>query len=192
MTGPTTTSTMDEPMTGSSIAREDESTHPLAEAGQQATESAGRLASRAADLGLQQADRGREQAATGIEHVAESIRRITADMETDQPAIANAAETAADQAEKVAMYLREHDAREILGNVERFARRQPLLFLGGAFVLGMAASRFIKAAAGDRSADLATDGSRSPAGYRWRSVTPSTSNAYEAIGPGTTGRNEGS
>ena len=192
MTGPTTTSTMDEPMTGSSIAGEDESTHPLADAGQQATESAGHLASRAADLGLQQADRGRAQAANGLEHVAESIRRITVDMETEQPAIANAAESAADQAEKVAMYLREHDAREILGTVENFARRQPLLFLGGAFVLGMAASRFIKAAAGDRSAELATDGSRSPGGYRWRSVTPPTSNAYAAIGPGAASRNEGS
>ena len=192
MTGPTTTSRMDEPMTGSATAGEDESTHPLAEAGQQATESAGHLASRAADLGLQQADRGREQAANGIEHVAESIRRITADMETEQPAIANAAETAADQAEKVATYLREHDAREILGNVENFARRQPLLFLGGAFVLGMAASRFIKAATADQSGLQAMDGSRGPGGYRWRSVTPRTSDAYEATGPGTMSRNEGS
>jgi hypothetical protein len=192
MTGPTTTSTIDEPITGSSISGEGESTHPLAEAGQQATENAGHLASRAADLGLQQADRGREQAANGIEHVAESIRRITADMQTEQPAIANAAETAADQAERVATYLREHDAREILGNVENFARRQPLLFLGGAFVLGMAASRFIKAATADQGAELAEDRARGPAGYRWRSVTAANPDAYEAIGPGTRNRSEGS
>ena len=189
MTG-RTTSTMDEPMTASATDGDGESTHPLAEAGQQATESAGHLASRAADLGLQQADRGREQAANGIEHVAESIRRFTADMETEQPAIANAAETAADQAERFAVYLREHDAREILGNVENFARRQPLLFLGGAFVLGMAASRFIKAATTDGTADQTTDGSREPGGYRWRSVTPT--NAYEATGPGAMSRSEGS
>src|SRR5688572_4218623 len=110
MTGSTTTPTMDEPMAASRPG-EGEFTHPLAEAGQQATESIGHLASRAADVGLQQADRGRQQAASGIEHVAESLRRMTTDMQVEQPAIANAADTAADQAERFATYLREHDAR---------------------------------------------------------------------------------
>ena len=59
MAGTRTTTITDEPMTGMS-AREDESTHPLAEAGQQATEGAGHLATRAVDLGLKQADRGRQ------------------------------------------------------------------------------------------------------------------------------------
>lgn len=188
MTGPSTTQTMDEPMAGSSEGSE--STHPLAEAGQQAADSAAHLASRAADLGLQQADRGREHAANGIEQVGETIRRITTDMQVDQPAIANVAETAADQAERVAAYLREHDAREILGNVEDFARRQPLLFLGGAFVLGVAASRFIKAAAGGQRSELIGDASRTPAGHRWVAVSNPPSDAYEATGPGTRNGNE--
>jgi hypothetical protein len=164
----------------------------LAEAGQQAADSAGHLASRAADIGLQQADRGRESAANGIEHVADSIRRITTDMQDEQPAISNVAETAADQAQRVATYLREHDAREILGNVESFARRQPLIFLGGAFVLGVAASRFIKAAAGGQGSELADGGSRTAAGYQWRPGTMDpSSGAYEATGPGTRNGNEG-
>lgn len=142
MTGHTT-STLDQPATGSG-----ESEHPLAEAGKEATERAGHLAERATDIGLKTADRGREQAASGIDKVAETIRRVSADMEMDQPAIANAAETAADQADRVAQYLRETDARQMIGNVEEMARRQPLIFLGGAFLLGVAASRFIKAAGG--------------------------------------------
>ena len=121
--------------------------HPLAEAGRDVGESAGHLAERATDLGIKQADRGREQAASSIEQVADSIRRASAHME-GQPTIADAAETAAEQAERVARYLRETDVREIVASVEDMARRQPLVFLGGAFVAGFVAARFIKAAGG--------------------------------------------
>ena len=127
---------------------------PLADAGQQAGQSVGHLAERAADIGFRQADRGKEQAAEGITQVADSIRRVSLDMEGSQPQIAEVAQTAAEQAERIATYLQQTDAREIVRTVENVARRQPLLFLGGAFLLGMAATRLIKAAGGqeqDRS-----------------------------------------
>ena len=156
-----------------------EEAHPLVEAGQQAAETAGHLAARATDLGMKQADRGREQAAEGIEHVARGIRRLSTDLQIDQPAIAGAAETAADQAERVAIFLRDNDAREILSKIEDAARRQPLLFLGGAFVLGVAASRFLKAAGGS------TTGSRALTGDQLR-YRGDSSSAYQATGPGST------
>ena len=125
-----------------------ESTHPLTETGKEAGQRASHLVERGADIGFNQADRGLDQAATGVESVADSIRRVSADMEAEQPQLAEFASTAADQAESLAGYLRENDVRQIIGNVEDYARRQPLLFIGGAFLLGMAASRFIKAAGG--------------------------------------------
>ncbi len=128
------TTTLDAPTTG-------ESTHPLAETGKQAGERASHLIERGADIGL-------DQAVDGIEIVADSIRRVSSDMETEKPQIAELASGAADQAEALANYLRETDVRQLVGNVEDFARRQPLLFVGGAFLLGVAASRFIKAASG--------------------------------------------
>lgn len=141
--------TLDSPSAGQDVGTATgESTHPLAEKGKEAGQRATQLVERGADIGFKQADRGLDQAATGVETVADSIRRVSADMETEQPQIAEFASTAADQAEALAGYLRENDVRQIIGNVEDFARRQPLLFLGGAFVLGIAASRFIKAAAG--------------------------------------------
>jgi hypothetical protein len=121
---------------------------PLAEAGQQVGESVGHLTERATGIGFMQADKGREAAADGVSKVAETIRRVSLDMQTDQPQIASAAETAADQADRIANYLRTTDAREMLSTVENAARRTPLLFLGGAFVLGVAASRIFKAAGG--------------------------------------------
>ena len=186
MTGQDSTTTLDEPTTGSRIETETTEAHPLVQAGQQATASAGQLAERAADVGIQQADRGREMAAGGIEKVAETIRRVSTDMQTDQPQIANVASTAADQAEKVAQFLRENDTRQIISNVEAAARRQPLIFLGGAFVLGAAASRFIKAAGGGRAAQTG-DRSGYSADYRAGATTDYRgSSSYEATGPGGT------
>ncbi len=183
VTGRDSTTTVEEPTTGSSFDTETAETDPLVEAGQQATASAGHLAERAADVGIQQADHGRELAAEGIDKVARAVRRLSTDMEADQPQIAGAALTAADQADKVARYLRETDARQIIGNVEDAARKAPLVFLGGAFLLGMAASRFIKAAGG---------GSQKPshagysAAYRSGASSDLRGSNYEAIGPGAT------
>jgi hypothetical protein len=158
-------------------------THPLAEAGQQATESAGHLAERAADLGIQQADRGREMAAEGIDKLARTVRRVSTDMQTDQPQIANAALTAADQADKVAQYLRQTDARQIISNVEDTARRQPLLFIGGAFLLGLAASRLIKAATPDDEQTAQFGRSGYGTGYRgsgsFQATRPGSGNGHE-------------
>ena len=152
--------------------------HPLAEAGQEATQSVGMLAQRATGLGLQQADKAREQAAGGLEQVTESIRRVSMDLETEQPQIANVVTTAADQAERIAEYLRTTDARQIISTVEDVARKQPLLFLGGAFALGLAASRLLKAAGGEKRSNQMSGTS----GQQW-------SAGYETTGPGAMGTN---
>jgi hypothetical protein len=47
----------------------------------------------------------------------------------------------------VADTVRERDVRELVGEVQDFARRQPTLFFGGAVVLGFAALRFLKSTA---------------------------------------------
>ena len=135
-----------------------EQEHPLAQAGQEAGETAGHLAERAAGAGFQQADRVREQTAQGLNKLADSVRRLSSDMGSEQPAIADLASTAAEQAERVAGYLRQTDARQLVHSIEDVARRQPLLFVGGAFVLGVAASRFVKAAGGDSGASKASYG----------------------------------
>jgi hypothetical protein len=158
--------------------------HPLAEAGQEATQSVGMLAERATGLGFQQADKARTQAADGLEQVTESIRRVSMDLEAEQPQIAGVVTTAADQAERIAEYLRTTDARQILNTVEDVARRQPLIFLGGAFVLGLAASRLLKAAGGPTSRTgsygMSSDGTTA---HQW------SGGGYEATGPGSMGTN---
>jgi hypothetical protein len=191
MTARSSTSTIDETVTTDALTTESGGTgtgqqHPLAEAGQEATQSVGVLAERATNLGFQQADRAKTQAADGLEQITESIRRVSMDLETEQPQIASVVTTAADQAERIAEYLRTTDARQILNTVEDVARRQPLIFLGGAFVLGLAASRFIKAAGGPSGGTgYGLQGGYQQSGYGqdW------TRAGYEATGPGGMGTN---
>lgn len=121
---------------------------PLADAGRELTQDAGRLAERATDIGIQRVDQGREQVAEQVQGVAGAIRRVSTDLESEQPTIADLAQTAAEQAERMSQYLRSTDTRQIVRTVEDFGRRQPALFLGGAFVIGLAASRVLKAANG--------------------------------------------
>lgn len=161
-----------------------EQEHPLAEAGHEVGQSAGHLAERATDIGFQRVDEGREQVALGIGQLAGSIRRISTDMEAEQPAIASAATTAAEQAERLAGYLRTTDARQILRTVEDVARQQPILFLGGAFLAGLAASRFLKAAGGPNTgANANWDGARFGNGYSAGYQSGGTA-SYRPTGPG--------
>jgi hypothetical protein len=50
----------------------------------------------------------------------------------------------AQQVEQVSHYLEQKDLRELVRDVEVFARRNPAVFIGGAFALGMLAARFLK------------------------------------------------
>lgn len=54
------------------------------------------------------------------------------------------ASKAAERVDRAARYLESRDVRDMISGVEGFARREPALFLGGAFALGLFAGRFLK------------------------------------------------
>ena len=162
-----------------------EQQHPLAEAGQEATEATGRIVDRATSIGFERADEGRHRIADGLDQAVTRIREMSTDMEGQQPMIAQVAGTAADGAERVAQYLHTTDTRQMLHSVEDLARRQPILFLGAAFVAGVAAARVIKAAGGGSGAQSAAGYDRYATGYG--PYTPGAASAYEATGPGAAG-----
>src|SRR5688572_2017311 len=58
--------------------------------------------------------------------------------------IAGLTDAMARQADQVADYLRRADGNVLRQDVERLARRQPALVLGGAFVAGLIGARFLK------------------------------------------------
>jgi len=53
----------------------------------------------------------------------------------------------AEQLERAAKLIGKSDARQVLASLERYARREPLLFLGGALLVGIGGARFLKSSA---------------------------------------------
>ena len=58
---------------------------------------------------------------------------------------------AADQIDRFSGYLQNREPRQIMSDAENWARRNPALVLGGAFALGLLASRFLKSGMGGQS-----------------------------------------
>jgi hypothetical protein len=79
--------------------------------------------------------------------IAGAVQRAAGEFDGAVPQAAQYIRQAAGQIETVATAVRERDMRELVGEVQQFARRQPTLFFGGAVVLGFAALRFLKSAA---------------------------------------------
>jgi ElaB/YqjD/DUF883 family membrane-anchored ribosome-binding protein len=122
-------------------------------------EAASTVSDKASDVARQGMSTGMTQAGDQLDAVAKALRNSGDQLRDEQPRMANLADTAADQVEELADRLRNTQPDELIRDAESFARRQPMLVVGGAFLLGAAAARFLKASP-DR-------GSRSAAvGYR--------------------------
>ena len=93
-----------------------------------------------------QKDRGTDALGT----VAQAIRQSTQRLRDEQhESIATFVDRAADQIEGWSRRLREKDVDELLGDVQRLARRQPAVFIGSAFALGLVGARFLKSSRQD-------------------------------------------
>jgi methyl-accepting chemotaxis protein len=82
-----------------------------------------------------------------IGSIAQATGRAANEFEAELPQAAHYIRQASEQIQDVADKVREKDVRELVGEVQDFARQQPTLFFGGAVVLGFAALRFLKSTA---------------------------------------------
>ncbi len=94
-------------------------------------------------------DKQKEHAAEELASVAGTVRQMGDQLkQPEHGAVAQYAahygDVAADQLQQISGYLRQHDVKQLVREVESFARREPLLFTGGAFVLGLMGARFLK------------------------------------------------
>ena len=122
-------------------------------------DTAQRLASQAQEQAGQTVQsglsRGKTRAAETLSGVAQSLRFSGQQLreQQGQAAPGDYAERAAQQVERLSTYLQNTDVGQMVDQVEDFARRQPALFLGGTFVLGLLGARFLKSS---RRAERAT------------------------------------
>jgi hypothetical protein len=117
----------------------------------QAQEKAREVAGQAKGRLKEQVDQRSTQAGQQITTVATDVRSLADELRgqgKDTPA--RYAEQAAEKAESAGQWLENADGDQILRDVEDFARRNPWAVAAGGLVLGLAASRFLKASSSQR------------------------------------------
>lgn len=97
-------------------------------------------------MAIDRVNGSKNQFATKISDIGEALRRASDDLENHHDAaLASSTRKLAGGIDDVGRRLRESDVNDLVGEVEHFVRRNPGLTLGGLFVAGLAAARFLNA-----------------------------------------------
>ena len=134
------------PSTAGGASATDQAKDKAQQAAGQAKEQAQQAAGQAKGALRTQVDQRSTDAGQKVGGFASDVRSVSDQLREqgkDQPA--KLADQAADRADQVSRYLTDNDADRILGDIEDFGRRQPWAVIGGGVVLGLLASRFLKA-----------------------------------------------
>jgi hypothetical protein len=92
-------------------------------------------------------DSTRTRAADALGSVAQALTSSVQQLRSENQAVPSEyVERAGNQIRRASDYLRNTNTDDLVRNAESFARRQPAVFLGGAFVLGFLAARLVKSA----------------------------------------------
>ncbi len=108
-----------------------------------AKDVAGSAMQQAKDIVTTQVTEKTGKGATDLGNVAKALHQTSKELEGNlaSPYV----EKAADELDRISQFLRTKDVGDIVKTVEVYARREPLMFLGGAFALGVIGARFLKA-----------------------------------------------
>lgn len=115
-----------------------------------AKDVAGDAYEKASETAASKLDEKKGTLTSGLTGVAESLRQVGSslrDAEEPNPVTdmtVRYGDKLAGGIEAVSEYFERKDLREIVADTERFARRNPAIFIGGAFALGLLAARFLK------------------------------------------------
>ena len=116
-----------------------------ADLGRKATQGARDVAVQAQSQARTRIERGKQDAATTLSSVATSLLQSGMQLRDGREEVAGEyVERAARQIERAANYVQKADLREMVDQVEDFARRRPAMFIGSAFAAGLLAARFLK------------------------------------------------
>jgi hypothetical protein len=116
-----------------------------ADIGRRATQGARQVATTAQSQAQSRLERGKADAAVTLTSVATSLLNSGMQLRDEQQEMAGEyVERAARQIERAAHYVQNADLREVVDQVEDFARRRPAVFIGSAFAAGLLAARFLK------------------------------------------------
>jgi hypothetical protein len=93
----------------------------------------------------------KDMATDGIGTIARAVRGTTKELREQQhDTIADYVDRAADQLERLSSGLKNKDIGELFRDAQSLARRQPAMFVGSAFAIGLLGARFLKSSSPDR------------------------------------------
>lgn len=116
------------------------------QAKQAVTHVASSVANQAREQVSTQFDARKDKAVETMGNVASAIRDTSDKLKGVGP-LGDVAGRAADGIEKVADFFEDKQIGDVVRDVESFARREPALFIGAAFALGVIGGRFLKSSA---------------------------------------------
>ena len=135
----------------------------VGEGAQQVQEKASEAKDRTRARLSEQVDNRSTQTGEQMKRTAGALRQTAQQLRGDQQAQpAQLIEGVAQRVERLGQYLTANDGDRLLRDVERMARRQPWLVVGGGVVLGFLAARFTKASS-TRRYEANGNGSERPA-----------------------------
>ena len=123
----------------------------------QAKDTAGQVYETAAEKTKSTIEEQKTNFATGLTSIADTIKQVGGTLReaNEQSGItdltAKYSDTLAQQIEQVSRYFDNKDLREMARDVETFARRNPAVFIGSAFAIGLLAARFLKSSNSNQS-----------------------------------------
>jgi hypothetical protein len=109
---------------------------------------------------------GKDFAAEHLGAVAYALRHTSQQLRSEDSGITDYVEKAASSVDNVSHYLQTRTLSQLIGDVEGFARREPAVFLGGAFFAGLIGGRFLKSATPSLSAPGSSQATRDQAQSR--------------------------
>jgi len=141
----------------------------------------GSVTDQAAEQVTSRLDMGKDFVVETMTEVAQALRQTGQHLREggSQSMLAGYVDRGAEQVERIGGHMRQRDAKELLAEVEWFARRQPMAFAAGSFALGMLAVRFLRSS-GQQAQQGAT-----PSG------ATSSTNSYANRSPGSSSGSQG-
>jgi len=111
---------------------------------QEARRTAQALKEEARETVRQMANRQKENAAGGLGSLAHALRTAADDLEgQSQLPVDRYVRSAADSLERLSESLRHRDVNSMIGRLERYAREQPAVVVGGALAIGFLLARVV-------------------------------------------------
>ena len=157
---------------------------------QQNNQGASGMMSKVRERATEQLSSQKNKATDGLGSVAQAVRQSTQQLRDQQhETLAGYVERAADQIDRLSHKLRDKDIGELVEDAQRLARRQPALFIGSAFVLGVLGARFMKSSPprNEYDGDRLYGGGYQGGGSYGQGTGYTTPGTYGGTTPGTYG-----